>query len=111
MLIFKSRATLGSIPIITNSAIPNPSVPEASASKLFFHANNLFLPVTYLLRYKNYIKKVYIIHMIEILFKKMAGTSEVLPANVRPALPSCCQAVPKNEGHGSFHVCEPAHAK
>ena len=66
--------------------------------------------ITYTLRHKITLKSVYYTH-IKFLFKKTDGISEVLPANVRPALPSCCQAVPKNEGHGSFHVCEPAHAK
>ena len=49
--------------------------------------------------------------MFEILFKKMAGTSEVLPANVRPALPSYCQVTPKSEGHDSFHAYDTIHAK
>jgi hypothetical protein len=49
--------------------------------------------------------------MFEILFKKMAGTSEVLPVNVRPALPSYCQATPKNEDRDSSHAYEPVHAK
>ena len=36
MLMCRFAATSGRIPIMTNSAIPNPKVPNAKASKLFF---------------------------------------------------------------------------
>ena len=38
-----SEATLGKMPIITNSAIPSPNVPDANANRLFF----IFLTQSY----------------------------------------------------------------
>ena len=43
MLIPISAATLGKMPIITNSAIPSPNVPDANANRLFF----IFLTQSY----------------------------------------------------------------
>ena len=43
MLIPISEATLGKMPIITNSAIPSPNVPDANANRLFF----IFLTQSY----------------------------------------------------------------
>ena len=72
ILIPKSFATSGKIPIITNLALPNPSVPNANAIRILGKTNQTELIALLILQGKNFLDG------IENVFNKIKGSCFML---------------------------------